>query len=62
MLKQADALKECPIPDACLLVMAQRPARLHGSPETKSLIFLIKNSPDQVEGDLDYLPPVSKRN
>jgi hypothetical protein len=55
MRKQADALKVCPIPDACLLVMAQRPARLLGSPETRSLIFLIKNSPDQVEGYLDYL-------
>jgi hypothetical protein len=58
MLKQADALKVCPIPDACLLVMAQRPARLHGSPETRSLIFLIKNSPDQVEGYPDYLQPL----
>jgi hypothetical protein len=25
MRKQTDALKVCPIPDACLLVMAQRP-------------------------------------
>jgi hypothetical protein len=41
-----DALKVCPIPDACLLVMAQRPSRLLGLPETRSLIFLIKNSPD----------------
>jgi hypothetical protein len=57
MRKQAYALKVCPIPDACLLVMAQRPYRLLGSPETKSLIFLIKNSPDQVEGYLDYLQP-----
>jgi hypothetical protein len=40
MRKQADALKVCPIPDACLLVMAQRPYRLLGSPETRSLIFL----------------------
>jgi hypothetical protein len=40
--------------------MAQRPYRLLGLPETRSLIFLIKNSPDQVEGYLDYLqPPVS---
>jgi hypothetical protein len=31
--------------------------RLLGSPETRSLIFLIKNSPDQVEGYLDYLQP-----
>jgi hypothetical protein len=30
MRKQADALKVCPIPDACLLVMAQRPSRLLG--------------------------------
>jgi hypothetical protein len=45
----------CPIPDACLLVMAQRPYRLLGLPETRSLIFLINNSPDQVEGYLDYL-------
>ena len=52
ILKQADALKVCPIPDACLLVMAQRPARLLGLPETRSLIFLIKNSPDQAEGYL----------
>jgi hypothetical protein len=43
MRKQADALKVCPIPDACLLVMAQRPYRLLGSPETRSLIVLIKN-------------------
>jgi hypothetical protein len=57
MRKQADALKVCPIPDACLLVMAQRPYRLLGSPETRSLIFLIKNSPDQVECYLDYLQP-----
>jgi hypothetical protein len=57
MRKQADALKVCPIPDACLLVMAQRPYRLLGLPETRSLIFLIKNSPDQVEGYLDYLQP-----
>jgi hypothetical protein len=57
MRKQADALKVCPTPDACLLVMAQRPSRLLGSPETRSLIFLIKNSPDQVEGYLDYLQP-----
>jgi hypothetical protein len=47
----------CPIPDACLLVMAQRPYRLLGLPETRSLIFLIKNSPDQAEGYLDYLQP-----
>jgi hypothetical protein len=59
MRKQADALKVCPIPDACLLVMAQRPSRLLGLPETRSLIFLIKNSPDQVEGYLlDYLQPL----
>jgi hypothetical protein len=38
--------------------MAQRPYRLPGSPETRSLIFLIKNSPDQVEGYLDYLQPL----
>ena len=57
MRKQADALKVCPIPDACLLVMAQRPSRLLGLPETRSLIFLIKNSPDQVEGYLDYPQP-----
>jgi hypothetical protein len=57
MRKQADALKVCPIPDACLLVMAQRPYRLLGSPETRSLIFLIKNSPDQAESYLDYLQP-----
>jgi hypothetical protein len=57
MRKQADALKVCPIPDACLLVMAQRPSRLLGLPETRSLIFLIKNSPDQAEGYLDYLQP-----
>jgi hypothetical protein len=37
--------------------MAQRPSRLLGLPETRSLIFLIKNSPDQVEGYLDYLQP-----
>jgi hypothetical protein len=56
MRKQSDALKVCPIPDACLLVMAQRPSRLLGLPETRSLIFLIKNSPDdQAEGYLDYL-------
>ena len=58
MRKQADELKVCPIPDACLLVMAQRPARLLGLPETRSLIFVIKNSPDQAEGYLDYLQPV----
>jgi hypothetical protein len=59
MRKQADALKVCPIQDACLSVMAQRLSRLLGSPETKSLIFLIKNSPDQqVEGYLDYLQPM----
>jgi hypothetical protein len=57
MRKQADALKVCPIPDACLLVMAQKPYQLLGLPETRSLIFLIKNSPDQVEGYLDYLQP-----
>jgi hypothetical protein len=57
MRKQADALEVCPIPDACLLVMAQRPYRLLGLPETRSLIFLITNSPDQVEGYLDYLQP-----
>jgi hypothetical protein len=57
MLKQADALKVCPIPDTCVLVMAQRPSRLLGLPETRSLFFLIKNSPDQVEGYLDYLQP-----
>jgi hypothetical protein len=39
------------------LVMAQRPYRLLGLPETRSLIFLIKNSPDQAEGYLDYLQP-----
>ena len=61
MLQQADALKVCPIPDACLLVMAQRPSRLLGLPETRSLIFLIKNSPDQVEGYLDYLQPMCRR-
>jgi hypothetical protein len=59
MRKQADALKVCPIPDACLLVMAQRPNRLLGLPETRSLIFLIKNSRDQAEGYLDYLQPHS---
>jgi hypothetical protein len=37
--------------------MAQRPYRLLGLPETRSLIFLIKNSPDQAEGYLDYLQP-----
>jgi hypothetical protein len=38
--------------------MAQRPSRLLlGLPETRSLIFLIKNSPDQAEGYLDYLQP-----
>ena len=58
MRKQADALKVCPIPDACLLVMAQRPSRLLGLPETRSLIFLIKNSPDQAEGYLDNLQPL----
>jgi hypothetical protein len=42
MRKQADALKVCPIPDACVLVMAQRPYRLLGLPETRSFIFLIK--------------------
>jgi hypothetical protein len=47
----------CPIPDACLLVMAQRPYPLLGLPETRSLIFLIKKSPDQLEGYLDYLQP-----
>jgi hypothetical protein len=57
MRKQADVLKVCPIPDACLLGMAQRPSRLLGLPETRSLIFLIKNSPDQAEGNLDYLQP-----
>ena len=59
MRKQADALTVCPIPDACLLVMAQRPSRLLGLPETRSLIFLIKNSPDQAEGYLDYLQPLA---
>jgi hypothetical protein len=57
MRKQADALKVCPIPYACLLVMAQRPSRLLGLPETRSLIFLIKNSPDEAEGYLDNLQP-----
>jgi hypothetical protein len=57
MRKQADTLKVCPIPDACLLVMAQRPSRLLGLAETRSLSFLIKNSPDQAEGYLDYLQP-----
>jgi hypothetical protein len=38
--------------------MAQRPSRLLGLPETRSLIFLIKNSPDQAEGYLDYLQPL----
>jgi hypothetical protein len=57
MRKQADALKVCPIPDACLLVMAQRTARLLDSPESRSLICLVKNSPDQVEGYLEYLQP-----
>jgi hypothetical protein len=38
--------------------MAQRPNRLLGLPETRSLIFLIKNSPDQAEGYLDYLQPL----
>jgi hypothetical protein len=42
----------------CTLVMAQRPYRLLGLPETRSLIFLIKNSPDQAEGYLDYLQPL----
>jgi hypothetical protein len=37
--------------------MAQRPYRLLGLPETRSLIFLINNSPDQAEGYLDYLQP-----
>jgi hypothetical protein len=59
MRKQADALKVCPIPDAYLFVMAQRPFRLLGSPETRSLIFLSKNSPDQAEGYLDYLQPLN---
>jgi hypothetical protein len=59
MRKQTDALKVCPIPDA---VMAQRPYRLLGLPETRSLIFLIKNSPDQVEGYLDYLQPEATCN
>jgi hypothetical protein len=45
------------IQGACLLVMAQRPAQLLGLPVTRSFIFLIKNSPDQVEGYLDYLQP-----
>jgi hypothetical protein len=59
MLKQGDALKMCQIPDACLLVMGQRPARLLvGLPKTRSLIFLIKNSPDQAKGYLDYLQPM----
>jgi hypothetical protein len=57
MLKQADALKVCPIPDACLLVMAQRTAQLLGLPEPRSLICLVKNLPDQVEGYLEYLQP-----
>jgi hypothetical protein len=57
--KQADALKVCPIPDACLLVMAQRPYRLLGLPETRSLIFLIKNSPDKAEEPGGKAPPPS---
>jgi hypothetical protein len=60
-MKQADALKVCPIPDAYLLGMAQRPARLHSSPETRSLISLIKNSPRQVEGYPDFLQPLILR-
>jgi hypothetical protein len=40
------------------LVMAQSPSRLLGLPETRSLIFLIENSPDQAEGYLDYLQPL----
>jgi hypothetical protein len=51
MRKQADALKVCPMPDACLLFMAQRPSRLLGLPKNQIANFsLIKNSPDQVEG------------
>jgi hypothetical protein len=57
MRKQADVLKVCLIPDTCLLVMAQSPSRLLGLPETRLLTFLIKNSPDQVEGYLNYLQP-----
>jgi hypothetical protein len=29
----------CPIPDACLLVMAQRPYRLLGSPKNQIVNF-----------------------
>jgi hypothetical protein len=36
----------------CLFI--GHPYRLLGSPETRSLIFLIKNSPDQVEGYLEH--------
>jgi hypothetical protein len=41
----------------CLFIGHGPNTRLLGSPETRSLIFLIKNSPDQVEGCLDYLQP-----
>jgi hypothetical protein len=41
--------------------MAQRPVRLLGLPETRSLLFLITNSPDQAEGYLDYLQPLHGR-
>jgi hypothetical protein len=54
------ALNLCPIPDACLLVMTQRPSRLLGLPETRSLIFLVKNSPDQAKGYLNYLQPLKR--
>jgi hypothetical protein len=46
------------IQGACLLVMAQRPAQLLGLPVTRSFIFIIKNSPDQVAGYLDNLQPL----
>jgi hypothetical protein len=31
-------------------------------PETRSLIFLIKNSPDQAEGYMDYLQPLKNEH
>jgi hypothetical protein len=43
------------------ILIAQRPYRLLGLPETRSLIFLIKNLPDQAEGYLDYLQPLVSR-
>jgi hypothetical protein len=44
-----------PNPGCLFIGHGPKPSRLLGLPETRSLMFRIKNSPDQVEGYLDYL-------